>query len=275
MKPVRKPMLTAMTVFVLLGALGFVQAPDTPAQGKEVFALQAPAFVSVAHAAEEAVLSVIGDEAGIAAYFQAATAPNMDAVLAAFRTIEQKTDDYIVGSVSVLNYPESEDVHVYVDRDGWILAYYLAADPAAKIFDWRAYRASAETDLTTKLENTLARVATYAVVPYSGCTYYDFRHPSATDLTLVAEWTYHGIDSFQFKLPGQFTYLEGSWSAGGTWSVNYVLDGVSLFSQNPQTWLTTQGYLESHQMLLEVFHTVNVDGYQYGYGGLALVYRVP
>ena len=276
MKSFRRLALIGILVVLVVAAFGLVQQPEAPAQANTVFRLQAPAFMSVARAAEEeSITSVIEDEAGISAYFDAASTINLDNVRPVFRTIEYEDEYCIIGSVEVENYPESEDVHVYVDVDGRFLAYYLAADPVGKIFDWRAYRDSVETDLTTKLENTLVRVAEFALKPYTGCTYYDFRYPNATHLILIAEWTYHTHDTFEVFPPGSYTYWERSWSAGGTWSVSYTLDGVTLFTQNPQTWLTTQGYLTQSQLLPEQYHTVDAYGYQYGYGGLALVYEVP
>ena len=156
-----------------------------PANASTVFNLQAPSFVSTTNAEAGSIASVIGDEAGISAYYQA-SAPivftsNFKAV---FRTIEAETDDYIIGSVAVENYPESEDVHVYVNTNGWVLAYYLKANPVGKIFDWKSYTG---TSIDTKLEKTLIRVASFAEVTYTGATFYDFRYPNANRLMLIGE----------------------------------------------------------------------------------------
>ncbi|MBN1657216.1 MAG: hypothetical protein JXA93_02385 [Anaerolineae bacterium] len=277
MKRLRRPALAGIIAFVLLGTLGLVQQPDVPARGEHVFPLQAPPFLSVAHADEEGILSVIGDEAGIAAYFQSATAPDMDSVRDAFRTIEAETADYILGSVEVLNYPESEDVHVYVHADGWFLAYYLAADPVGKIYDWRAYHNSGRALLTTKLENTLIKVASYAVVTYPGCTYYDFRYPNATHLMLIAEWVISTHDEFEVELPGSFAFDERSWSFGTTDRGGYELDATEIVYVNCDGWCTRQGILTAAQLLPEQFHTFYVwtESGDYAYGGLALIYRVP
>jgi hypothetical protein len=282
---VRKLLSIAAVVVVLLATSGVVSRPSQLENGNVVYSLESPSFLSVAHADEQAILSVIGDEAGIAAYFHSAALPDIESVEAAFRTIEQETEDYIIGSVEVLNYPESEDVHVYVHREGWFLAYYLAADPVGKIFDWRAYHDSGRTLLTTKLENTLIKVAGYAVVSYPGCTYYDFRYPNATDLILIADWVVDGSDSFEVDLPGPFTYYERSWSLGnnnGAYiQASYKLDGVTIKSQSGG-WRTDQGILTASQLLPEQLHTIAISasstyGYTgcYTFGGLALIYKVP
>jgi len=277
-KSVRKPLLIGVVVVVLLVAFGLVNEPGVPTDGDNVFSLRAPPFVGVAKAETDSITSSIGDEAGISAYFQASTSINLADVRDVFRTIETETADYIIGSVPVANYPESEDVHVYVHRDGWILAYYLAADPVGKIFDWRVYHDTGHVNITTKLENTLAVVASEAGVPFPGATYYDFRYPNATHLMLIAEWLSDvGTDSFEVNLPASFAYYERSWSLATSYpDAKYNLDGVTIKSCSYGVWQTYQGTLTAAQLLPDLFHTVEVvfvRYYGYVYGGLALVYR--
>ena len=266
------PCLLAAALFL---AFGSVNKPGQPTNDN-VFSLQAPPFVGIARAEESAIASVIEDEAGISAYFHAGTTINLTDARRVFRTIEVETADYIIGSVPVTNYPESEDVHVYIHRDGWILAYYLAADPVGKIFDWRIYHDTGGTNITTKLENTLAVVAGEAGVPFSGATYYDFRYPNATHLMLIVEGIYYGHDSFEVNLPGSFAYYQRSWSLGGTEYGAYNLDGVRIVYHS-WGWQTSQGTLTAAQLLPDQFHTITVEAgtNDYSYGGLALVYRVP
>jgi hypothetical protein len=93
-----------------------------------------------------------------------------------------------------------------VSHDGWFVAYYLAADPASKILDWRTYTS---TKITTKLEETLSVVAVAAGVPFSGATFYDFRNPTATNLMLIMKSNAQNTpDSFQVKLPGTYNFYE-------------------------------------------------------------------
>jgi hypothetical protein len=127
---------------------------------------------------------VITEEAGISAWFQASTSIDLNNVKSAFRTIETENSDYILGSVSIDGYGESQDVHVYVHTDGWILAYYMASDPVGKIFDWWAYHDGGQANITTKLENAITIVANEAGIPFDTATFYDFRYPNATNLML-------------------------------------------------------------------------------------------
>jgi hypothetical protein len=282
---IRKLLLVAVVVAVLLVAFGLVNKPGTPANGENVFSLRAPPFVGVARAEAVSSASIIEDEAGISAYFNASTSINLNAVRGVFRTIEVETADYIIGSVPVPNYGEEWDVHVYVHRDGWILAYYLKEDPVGKIFDWIAYHNSGRTNLSTKLENTLALVASADGLPFSTATYYDFRYPNATHLMLIVEWVYSGTDSFQIKLPGSFGYYERSWSLGkDRGEAKYNLDGATIAYHHEawNVWQISQGMLTAPQLVPDQFHwievwqsTLGLGYYGYAYGGLALVYRVP
>jgi len=280
-KGMRRFLLVVVVIAVLLVVFG-LSRPAPPVNADNVFSLQSPPFVGIARAEAGSIASIIEDEAGMSAWFQASTSINLNDVRDTFRTIETETADYIIGSVPVANYPEMEDVHVYVHKDGWILAYYLAADPVGKIFDWRAYHDGGRMSISTKLENTIALLASEAGLVFSNATYYDFRYPNATHLMLIVEWVYHGTDSCEVNLSGSFAYYERSWSLTGSAdnSISYSLDGVTIGSEPAlgDPFTTSQGTLTPVQLCPDQFHTIQVQsGYHYGYtyGGLALVYRVP
>ncbi|MCP4362286.1 MAG: hypothetical protein GY796_30130, partial [Chloroflexi bacterium] len=108
----------------------------------------------------------------MSAYFQAPGTIDLNDVRSLYRTIEVETSDYILGSIAVPGYAnESEDVHVYIHVDGWVMAYYLAADLAAKIIDWQNYDG---ITITTKFENTLTMVAASLSITLPTVEYYDF-----------------------------------------------------------------------------------------------------
>ncbi len=276
-KRIRKILLIAGAVAALVAGFWLLDGHGASGSPENVLDLQAPPFVDVAKAETLSAASVITEEAGISAWFQASSGINLDNVRSAFRTIETETSDYILGSVPVEGYEESQDVHVYVHTDGWVLAYYLSEDPVGKIFDWQAYHEDERTSITTKLENTIALVSTEAGVPYSSSdvSYYDFRYPNATNLMLIIEWVDYGDDSCEINLPGSFTYYERSWSLGASdGSAEYHLDGVEI--EDDSEWVN-HGTLTASQLLPDQFHTIGLDEYGpgYGYGGLALIYGVP
>ncbi len=206
--------LASLLAVACLLIIGLVAQPNQIASGNPVLSLQAPSFIGIAQAegaAPTAVLAIV-DEAGISAYFQAPVSITIGSVASLFRTIEFSNTDYIIGSIPVPNYDETYDVHVYVHRDGWVLAYYMKVDNASKVFDWKSYDGANIN--TTKLRNVLSLVAVTAGSPFPGATYYDFRYPNATHMMFIAEAVYsdNAYDTFQVTLPGSFVYSERSWS---------------------------------------------------------------
>lgn len=277
----RRSILVMLVLLVALVASSAAPAAGRPIQGSNEFVLKPPPFVGVVQA-QESPTAFPQDEAGISAYFRAPFSITIASVRPAFRTIEYEDSNYIIGSVAVPDYPESEDVHVYVHRDGWFLAYYLAADPSGKIVDWRIYHNSGRNNLSTKLESALSVAALPVGVTPSGVNFYDFRYPNANRLLFVADWFYTSdasSDSFQVNLPIDFPYFERSWSIGGTDVARLSLNGQEIGSTNC-AWCTTQGTLTPLQLPPSQNHTFLVRyggccSQRYVYGGLVLIYRVP
>jgi hypothetical protein len=279
----RFSLVSVATIVVLLATFSLVGKPTPPANDKNVFDLRLPPFVDVANAqgaGPQAIASFLDTEAGISAYFSTTAPIDLALVQPAFRTIEAQTPDYIIGSVAIPDYPESEDVHVYVRTNGWLLAYYLKADPVAKIFDWQRYIISAT--IPTKLEKALSSVVSLIGVTSFNATFYDFRYPNANRLMLIAEDTANGND-FQVNVPSTFTYYERSWSLGSNTSCGYPCNGsAKLDFDNTQIgqqacdFQTSQGLLTVGQLTANIFHTVTVKAdCGAAWGGLGLAYRIP
>lgn len=235
----------------------------------QTLTLTAPVFVQSARAEGDTTLAGIVNEAGIAGYFQTTGPITINNELrTAFRTIEDETSTYIIGSLTVPGYPESYDVHAYVNSNGWIMTYYLKGDPAGKIIDWAHYRASNKTSIQTVLENVAAIVAGAAGKPYTGLSYYDFRNGSANRMMLIAEDMANG-STFTVQLPSSFTYFERSWSI---WGQDVYLDGVRVWDGSGQL---SAGSLAASQLLPDTPHTIEITYYSDAVGGLALVYQEP
>jgi hypothetical protein len=240
------------------------------AQGdRHSMALSRPPFLDSAHAQEEqTAVSDIGAkldaEAGISAYYKSTVPIDLTTAKTAFRTIETQTSDYIIGSVAITGYLEHYDAHVYVHKDGWMLAYYLRADPVGKILDVKAQSLNA-----TKLKSALAAVAGAAGAPFTTETYYDFRYPNATQMMLVAEDYANGND-FYIQIPSSYGYYERSFgllNTGQGYAFN--LNGTNLSLD----YMDGAGYgvITASQMVPDVEHHITVDDY----GVLVLVYSVP
>lgn len=273
----RRSVFALLALFVSFAAGSAAPAASIPVRGNSELVLTPPSFVAVAQA-QEAVDGFPQDEAGISAYFRAPFSITIASVRPAFRTVEYEDSNYIIGSVAVPDYPESEDVHVYVHRDGWFLAYYLAGDSSGKIIDWRLYHNTGHTALSTKLESALSVVALPVGVTPSGISFYDFRYPNANRLIMIADWT-DDTDTFQVNLPSDFGYFERSWSFGTSQhTAKLKLNGQQLV-EACCGWQTRQGTLTALQLPPAQSHTFEVIDHYYSgtaaFGGLVLIYRVP
>lgn len=135
--------LLLLSSIILFSLISLISHPESSDAQNSALALKLPSLVKVANAQDD--IPSIESEAGISAYFQANTPLNLQSLKSQYRILEDETPNYLIGSVSVADYAESEDVHVYAHKDGFIMAYYFKADPVAKIIDWRAYNTAGNT----------------------------------------------------------------------------------------------------------------------------------
>ncbi|HMN27776.1 MAG TPA: hypothetical protein PKE45_06420 [Caldilineaceae bacterium] len=118
-------------------------------------------------------------------------------------------------------------------------------------------------------------------------SYYDFRHPEATDLILVADRA-DGIttsDSFTINVPKEIHIYESTWSAaqyniswdccGRTIPGACNLNGEQLAPLSPpvEKWRLYLGELNEANFVQGKDHTIAVDGIgQRAYCGVSVVY---
>ncbi len=279
MRNIFRLVCTAVAVMVLLFMPATPNQPTSVSTGQMALALQAPPFVNVVYASEASQTAFdlgayLDQEAGISAYYKSPDAITLNQVRSQFRTIETETADYIIGSVAVPNYLEHFDVHVYVHKTGWILAYYLRADPVSKIIDVKAHAIN-----TTNLRTAVATIASAAGAPFTDVTYYDFRYPNATNMVLIAEDVYNG-NSFTISLPSAYGYFERGWAVRDGYEADFWFDDV--YRPN-MVWCgdgsntVCYGTLTASQVLPDVTHTAAVywGTGEDAYGVLIIVYRVP
>lgn len=271
-RPRFRHLLPLLVAAVVVLATFFLTA-DRPASQTAQYGLAAPLFVSAAHAApENAAIDTIVNEAGMSAYFQSVNPVTISSVRTVYQTIELETNDYILGTVSLANYPEDHAPHVYVHADGWFMAYYLNGDPVAKIIDWNAYTASGDTVISTKLENVLAIVAGAAGVGIPGITHYDFRYPNANKLMFITERDQGtGNDYFTVNIPASIGVTERSWALRlpGNSAGSISLNGTNLYSGSGDN---LYGSISAAQMPPDTTHTIVITNDTNDVGGIALVY---
>jgi hypothetical protein len=266
-----KAMLSGVVIAAGLLLLGLAAQPTQTANARGAVELKAPEFVANAdpNSAESFIGDLLDQEAGISAYYKSPSAITLSQVRSTFRTIETETAEYIIGSVAVTGYEEHYDAHVYVNTNGWILAYYLRADPVSKIIDLLA-----QTINTTKLRTVVSTVAGAAGAPFTDVTYYDFRYPNATHMLLVAEDNDNG-NSFTISVPSTYGYFERGWANYDNWYHNFWFDGVGMPNTVWNANSMSYGTLTASQVLPDVTHTFTVDTSDNEYGVLVLVYQVP
>jgi len=176
--------------------------------------LESPALVAQAAEAQaqEKGVNFLQQEAGIAAYVNVGQAIDLDQVKSAFKTVETVSDQYIIGEVALPELPEEAHPHVYVNKDGWIVAYYTKDEPASKIMQWIGYRGGIIN--TTTLEDAIRKIHDSIQLPYPAeVKYYSFKHPGANRIMLITETlTYEGTDSFYLTIPAGAQLYEASWT---------------------------------------------------------------
>ncbi len=258
-------LVVALVALIAL-AVGFSARHKTVSAAPGV-ALARPVFLA-APTADDSAVAAIGDkldaEAGISAWVQTSLPIDLNLVRGQFRTIETETADYIIGSVPVPQYNEHFDPHVYVHADGWILAYYLKTDPAAKIVDIKE-----ETIDTDKLRIVVSNLAAFAGTSAEGINYYDFRYPNATHILLVAETGSEGYD-FNIQLPTGYSYNELSFSVSHN---RIYVDGVQVATDYDDGF-NGYGRLSLAQLLPGISRNISLGGYG-DYMVLVVIHRVP
>ena len=137
------------------------------------------------------------DQAGIAAYVKL-TGVNQTSFDTAlddfFDSTEPSGDTYMIGVKGYLvddqpydpyNYQYNKtDIHFYLGVDGWLAAYLLKDDPAAKIVNWRPGAELKNTLLEIALEDAIGKLG---AAPAGEIKYHDFSAPASSKMTLVKE----------------------------------------------------------------------------------------
>jgi len=201
--------------------------------GLGTLSLSSPDFIQGTHLAT----TFLDEEAGISIYTDINQSLDLSVAKTVYKTIETETSEYIVGSISLPNLPESDDVHCFVHKDGYVVVYYLYGEPVSKIIDWNWYLTGELSK--TKLQIGLEKMCLALGVTAANTSYYHFQYPYANRLMIIIDKQEgHGTDSFNLMLPSEFTFYERSWShrAGDdTDTICGVLTAVQLSTDTSHT----------------------------------------
>ncbi len=135
------------------------------------------------------------DQAGIAAYVKLSgvNQTSFDTALDDFfDSTEPSGDTYMIGVKGYLvddqpydPYAYNKiDIHFYLGVDGWLAAYLLKDEPAAKIVNWRPGAELKNTLLEIALEDAIAKLG---AAPIGEIKYHDFSAPASSKMTLAKE----------------------------------------------------------------------------------------
>jgi hypothetical protein len=200
-----------------------------------------PAFAQAGDAA------FLEQEAGIGAYLNVGQPIDPTTAKTAFRTIEKETGSYIIGSVALPGYGISDDVHCFVHRDGWIVAYYMKNEPTSKIVDWLGYSGGQMT--STKLRMCLTVVGSSLGVQLTGVKYYHFAFPNANKLMIAVKSSTYDLrneSTLWLTVPSGLFVYDRSWS--------FYVEKKD-WAESP---VTHYGSLTASQLMSDTRHTVSL-----------------
>jgi hypothetical protein len=156
-------------------------------------------------------------EAGISAYLKInESGPQKLAEALYFRKeiIEQK-ETHIIISFEIETEIKADDSGnniieksyplIYLNNDGWMVAYYPKETPSSKIMQWENYSPGSLN--TTILEDALLKMTENIQATFTNqIRYYHFAYPEANRITIVAETVSHPIqneNNFSVIIPGE------------------------------------------------------------------------
>jgi hypothetical protein len=205
------------------------------------------------------------------------------AAKSAFKNIEYHTSEYIVGSVAIPSYGESDDAHVYLNSSGEIISYYFKDSQVSKIIDWKNYHTT-KIMSGSKLHTAIIQICNAMAVATPDISIYDFRYPNAKSIKIIVDESAGGTDTFRFSIPSTYVLYKGNWSVAMietsccTVVGSATLDGVTIDSGAAGgSWRIINGSLSETQLTPDEYHTVSLysDGDGTVYFALVLLYSEP
>ena len=136
--------------------------------------------------------------------------------------MENFSANHIIGIVPVPDYGGAVRPHVYVDTEGWIVAYFTKDELASLIMDWQSNNKGSvdypkiEAINTTTLEQAIKKTIDELSLDYDEIKqkikYYDFEFPDADKLFLfVKTRSNEGSDYVYIQIPESYKLYEASY----------------------------------------------------------------
>jgi hypothetical protein len=225
---------------------------------KDVIRLIPPPFIEIAQAQEpmNGSNAFPQDMAGIAAWVNAEQQIDLQLAAQAFDSLLEVGDDtytsefnYIIGKVGIAPTPYATKIYpkVYVDTNGYIIAYFDNTEPASDIISWHEYGDPALYDnpsIYFTTDTAIAAVCDKIGISFetiqNSIQFYDFEYPTAQKMLIVLNAVPSQlIERVHIAIPATYTLYEASYSlfaysASGSGS-NYLYIDVLQPDQLPES----------------------------------------
>jgi hypothetical protein len=256
---------------------------DISNEAGQAFLFARPVF------AQSTTPTFLDEEAGISLYVNIGHSIDLGVAKTVYRTLEKETADYIVGSIALPGLTENEDVHCFVQKDGWIVTYYLEGEPISKVVDWNLWLQNTSKLTENKLQVGLKQMTNTLGALVTSVKYYHFQYPNANKCMIILETLVgSGEDSFNITIPNDINVYERSWSHYsqdirqyyGNHQTDFKIDTIMVNSiYNVADPVTQRGTLLVAQLFPGQGHVVSISSNYAGsnlYGVcVALAYQEP
>jgi hypothetical protein len=234
--------------------------------------------------------------AGISAYAKIDQPLDLEKTKVAFRDFVSVGANFLVGVVEVPNFGRNTRVHVYVDDQGWVVAFLPKGEPTAGMMQWlpadinQPVIASITGNVLLDAIRTTTGASGISFLPAVG--YYHFGYPEATELTLFVRTVVapktpkyssepgvrSGASMVQFEIPGDHRLFEASYDhysfdlAGSALHLNSDTENQFNTAQTDNAWAWRTNLLPEVEpgalQTIEIQY-VSSAGYNYDYWGSA------
>jgi len=220
-------------------------------------------------------------QAGMCAYVNVGNL-SLENATEAYTQILTLSATHSVGTINIANYGGSDNIHVYVDTEGWIVAYLERGEELGSIIQWSGIDYNSPVIKTT-LEDAINSVCKKINVDFADVKtdikYYNFEYPDAENMLIFINMIVGEGDEYTtLFFPESYTLYCVNYSHMNRGSYSYsrstfYFDGVVTSD------LVANGYSRrNHYYTLEkeVPHTIRLYNYETG-AGLAniLIYNQP
>ncbi|MCK5176106.1 MAG: hypothetical protein KAQ92_00130 [Candidatus Aenigmarchaeota archaeon] len=215
------------------------------------------------------------EEAGISAYVNIGESIDLNDATQAYNQMLNISQTHSLGIIRIANEGGiSDDIHVYVDTAGWIVAYLQKEEETAKMIQWSGINTSNPVFERTTLSDALSKICDAIDVNYSqikdNISYYDFKYPDADKMKIFTNTrTSAGYEYVNLFIPDSYELYEASYSLTGYYYDKYNPRYSSLYL-NEKYIASARNRYDARSRICESYgdlltpgdaHTIKMYGY--------------